>query len=278
MKRGVIAAPGIIRRIPGGLVVDRSLTPEDIRFYLLYWHRVVIPSNNLVYLGVPDEKELIDSGAIERPRVQYTGRFQGDAVATAMLAAQGIVAGRLASDESTDWALHQFGGDVVALGESATADALRIRLASALPVPPSTMPIAEVLEFRERRASQLASLHDALDELYREILEAPDRNLASRKALTRLTAEISGVMDGRPTRNGWPRFDLTTEFSLSRAARGLLMGMGVAVPLHLPAGIAAVATGILSVIDVKACRTTVVGKDSGRLAYLTSAKRESLLK
>ena len=67
MKRGVIAAPGIIRRLPTGFSIERSISPEEMRFYLLYWDHVVIPANNLVYISVPEEEELLACGAIERP-------------------------------------------------------------------------------------------------------------------------------------------------------------------------------------------------------------------
>ena len=58
--------------------MERSLSAEELRYYILYWDEVVIPGNNLVYIGVPEEEELISCGAISRPRVAFQGAFQGD--------------------------------------------------------------------------------------------------------------------------------------------------------------------------------------------------------
>ena len=65
MKRGVVAAPAVISRAPRGFTVERTLSAEESRFYLLYWDHIAIPANNLVYIGVADEQEQIASGAID---------------------------------------------------------------------------------------------------------------------------------------------------------------------------------------------------------------------
>ena len=71
MDRGVIAAPGIIRPLERGFVMERSISKEELRYYILYWDKVVIPGNNMVYIAVPEEAELIAAQAIVRPRVQF---------------------------------------------------------------------------------------------------------------------------------------------------------------------------------------------------------------
>ncbi len=75
MSRGVIAAPAIINIQGDGFTMERALSPQEIRYYALYWDRVVIPGNNLVYIGLPDEELLIESGVIERPRVGFKVLF-----------------------------------------------------------------------------------------------------------------------------------------------------------------------------------------------------------
>jgi len=78
MDRGVIASPGSINRLPKGFQMERSLSIDELRYYILYWDKVVIPGNNLVYIGLPEEELLIESGALERPQIGFSGRFEGD--------------------------------------------------------------------------------------------------------------------------------------------------------------------------------------------------------
>ncbi len=59
MDRGVIASPGIITPLSQGFRMERSISPEELRYYVMYWDKVVIPRNNLVYIGVPEEEDLI---------------------------------------------------------------------------------------------------------------------------------------------------------------------------------------------------------------------------
>jgi hypothetical protein len=44
-----------------------------------------------VYIGIPEEEDLVSCGAIERPKVGSQGSYQGDQITYAMLACQSIV-------------------------------------------------------------------------------------------------------------------------------------------------------------------------------------------
>src|SRR5436190_9929012 len=113
MDRGVIAAPGIIRPIAQGFVMERPLSQEELRYYVLYWDKVVIPGNNLVYIGIPEEEALIASGAISRPRVAFSGSYHGDQLTYALLSCQSLVAAKLVKESNSDWVMHQIGDSVV---------------------------------------------------------------------------------------------------------------------------------------------------------------------
>ena len=73
LKRGIIATPGIINRLPKGFQMAGSLSLDEMRYYALYWDNVVIPTNNLVHMGLPQEEAFISAGAIERPNVAFNG-------------------------------------------------------------------------------------------------------------------------------------------------------------------------------------------------------------
>jgi len=168
MERGVIAAPGIIRPIVQGFVMERSISKEELRYYILYWDRVVIPGNNLVYIGVPEEEVLIAANAISRPRVQFQGAYQGDQVTYAILGCQALVAEKLVQDRSVDWVLHQLGDSLVLPSKFISqCDTIRVALVNVLPVPDEAIPIEEILTFKENRKDELSELHESIDELLR---------------------------------------------------------------------------------------------------------------
>lgn len=282
MKRGVIGSPGIIRRLADGFTMERSISAEELRFYVLYWDHVAIPGNNLVYIGVPEEEELIECGAISRPRVQYAGSFSGGQVTDAILACQSVVANEYAKDQSIDWALHQFGGDMLLPPlMSKETDVFRLAVASVLPVPPAILPVAEVLEFKERKKSDLKALHDCLDELYFDILRTPDVSLGSRKLLADFKEEIAALGRDKKDTSAWRRFDLSVEFNVR--PKDVIVGLAAGAALDLSAGlaipVATVAGAVASLLEFKVSKTRTVGEaSSNRLGYLSSAKAEGILR
>jgi hypothetical protein len=263
-------------------MMERTLSPEELRFYLLYWDHVVIPANNLVFIGVPEEEDLLACGAIARPCVQYSGTFEGDQVANAILACQGLVAKQLSGVPDVDWVLHQFGGDVLTVpGMAQEEAALRIRVASVLPVPPAATRISDVLEFKERKAESLAGLHDTLDKLYLDILRTPDVELGARRLVSELRSEIESLASDTRTTSGWRRFDLSVEFRVR--LRDVIVGLTAGSTFGAAAGanpsLTAAIGAIASLIEVKLSQSHTLGTASqtNRLAYLSDAKAERLL-
>lgn len=283
MDRGVVAAPGILHPRERGLLMERPLSSEELRYYLLYWDRVVIPGNNLVYIGVPEEQDALEAGAIERPRVAFSGQFQGDQVAYAVLACQALVAEELVKDESIDWVIHQFGPHCLLPNDYAEErNTLRVDLLEALPVPAGEVPLPEVLEFKETRKDELDALHEELDQLYQEALQAPDTDLQSRKTVSDLRQRIKDLDAVTHEKfRGIKRFDLSAELNLSGkdivtgASGGSIIDFfatGYTVPLG--AVIGAVASTIR--IRSKATNSFEAAKENSKLAYLASAEEQGI--
>ena len=161
MNRGIIAAPAIIKIHGNGFTMERGLSPQELRYYILYWDKVVIPGTNLVYIGLPEEDTLIQSGAIERPRVTFQGSFNGGDMANSFALAKAVVAKKLMEeDKATDWVIHQI-GDKLSIHDkfSESKNSLRFDLINLLPVPNASTPIADILEFKHRRKDELNVLH-----------------------------------------------------------------------------------------------------------------------
>ncbi len=92
MEKGIIAAPARVSGNGAEFRTERGLTQEDLRYFLLYWDKVVIPTNNIIHLAVPEENELLSTGIVTRPRVPFSGTFNGELVARAQLIAQTSIA------------------------------------------------------------------------------------------------------------------------------------------------------------------------------------------
>lgn len=283
MKRGLIAAPGIINRLPEGFEMKRSLSLDEMRYYALYWDKVVIPSNNLVHIGVPQEDAFISAGAIERPNIGFQGSYGGNQLTDAILSCQSIVAKELVKDKTTDWVIQQFGDECILLDNySEERNTLRIDLAACLPVPTGEVNIHDILEFKEQRKNEFITLHEYLDEFYEEALSSPDQDLASKKALSKLAKSIDDL--DKVTHERFQKsnkHDLSAELNLY--GRDIWIGAAAGAGLDFASGftlpIATIAGALMSTVRVtaKTTRTFQPAEKNLKLAYLSDARKNGLL-
>ena len=285
MSRGVIAAPAIINIQGEGFTMERALSPQEIRYYALYWDRVVIPGNNLVYIGLPDEELLIESGVIERPRVGFQGAFGGAEVGHAFATAQSRVAEKLIEeDKSIDWVLHQIGNRLnIPNAYIEQKHSLRFELVNLLPVPSGNIPIPDILEFKERRAAELGELHQAIELAYLEALRSPDQDLGHAIAIRELKKSIENL--DAVANERWERtskFDFAAEFNLDGGRFAQAVASGAAFDFFTTAftmPVGAVAGGIASLFRLKASYGTSFkpAANNTTLAFLSHASEERII-
>lgn len=283
MNRGLIAAPGIINRLPEGFEMKRSLSLDEMRYYALYWDKVIIPSNNLVHIGVPQEDAFISAGAIERPNIGFQGSYGGNQLTDAILSCQSIVAKELVKDKTMDWVIQQFGDECILLDNySEERNTLRIDLAACLPVPTGEVNIHDILDFKEQRKNEFITLHEYLDEFYEQALSSPDQDLASKKALSKLAKSINDldkVTNERFQKSN--KHDLSAELNLY--GRDIWIGAAAGAGLDLASGftlpIATIAGALMSTVRVtaKTTRTFQPAENNLKLAYLSDARKNGLL-
>lgn len=283
MKRGIIATPGIINRLPKGFQMAGSVSLDEMRYYALYWDKVVIPTNNLVHMGVPQEEAFISAGAIDRPRVAFNGSYEGDQVTNAMLSCQSLVAKDLIKDKKTDWVIQQFNDELIMFDDYIEErNTLRIDIASCLPVPTGEVNIHDILEFKELRKNEFIALHEYLDEVYEQALLSPDQSLASKKAIFNLTKSIEDL--DKVTQEGFKEYikhNLSTVFNLykEKIGDGIIMDITLAALTSSPIIPAGTIGSILSAtIQVSSNSTQTFGPADKnlKLAYLSKAKKDGL--
>ncbi|MDX7923392.1 DUF6236 family protein [Aeromonas media] len=285
MTRGVIATPAIINIYGDGFTMERGLSPQEIRYYALYWDKVVIPGSNLVHIGLPEEDILINSGVIERPRVAFQGSFGGADLGHSFAVAQSVVAKKLMEEEkTTDWVLHQIGNKLLIPKEYIEPrNSLRFELVNLLPVPDGTTPIADVLEFKERRRTELNALHECIELAYIEALRCPDSALGTSRAIRDLKESIDNL--DYVSKEKWSKtskFDFAAEFNLDggKIANGIASGAAFDFftnAFTLPIG--AIIGGIASAFKFKASYSSSFkpASNNSSLAFLSLAHNERIL-
>lgn len=285
MTRGVVATPAIINIHGNGFTMERGLSPQEIRYYALYWDKVVIPSNNLVHVGLPEENILIDSGVIERPQVGFEGSFGGADLGHSFAMAQSVVARKLMAEEiSTDWVLHQIGNKLLIPKKFIEPkNSLRFELINSLPVPGGATPIADILEFKERRKTELNALHESIELAYIEALRCPDPAFGTSKAIRDLKDCIDNLES--VSKEKWERtskFDFATEFNLDggKIVNGIASGAAFDFftnAFTLPVG--SIIGGIASVFKLKASYSSSFkpASNNSKLAFLSHAHHERIL-
>jgi hypothetical protein len=285
MQRCVIASPAIISIHGNDFTMERSISAEEVRYYAMYWDKVVIPGSNLVYIGIPEEDVLIETGVIDRPRVGFSGSWGGVDIGHSFALAQAAVAKKLIEEDmSTDWVIHQIGKTLSLPSEFLEqSNILRLDLINILPVPCGEVPIVDVLEFKQRRSDELSNLHLHLEHAYLEALKSPVPDLAGTLAIRELDKAIQDLQ--AVTSEKWQRtskFDFSMELNLdgSRIVQGVAAGAafdffsnGLVIPIGSIVG------GIASVFKLKASHssTFIPAAKQDKLAYLSHAQKQGLL-
>lgn len=250
--RGLVVSPPI--EIQGDRLFAKSSTldPQELRFALLFWDRLVWPSSRAIHFANgPDEDFLERAGILTRP--EYT--LNGDI-------AQGIARGQvqayldLERSEPGAWALAQ--GENSFLWRDGLADEGKgalVELHRAIPIPKQDVPLADILEFRLRRRDELVALRYQIESFVSEIEGAADKPLALQRRIAELDQACANLLIvGREWQSPVYLSNMKASFSLSpakflpAAAGGWVLGQ----PYGLTAAAAAAAfAGAASTLEIK---------------------------
>lgn len=291
MDRGVITVPGVFGTNPDGAFnFKRALSPQEIRYLLLYWDKILIPDNNLISMGIPEQDVLIECGSIKRPFVRFNinGMMTGDMITQSLLSCQSIVSDSVSNDDTTDWVVHQQGEKLYTDPHNRVdTTLLRVDLLNSLPVPGADVPIYDLLDFKARRSDEFNELHFKLDEFYQEILANPDP-----KSYEKIQSELSDIIKVISDVSG-EQFDIKNKFNLSiqlnlsgkdisvGAAGGTIAGQAIIDAFTIPVGIplGTIVGGLSSMVKIQVKNDTTIERTSSKekLAYLSNASKENII-
>lgn len=252
-NRGLVVSNPL--EIYGSKLVSKSssLDPQELRFALLFWDRLVWPSSRAVHFASgPDEVFLESTGVLTRP--EYT--VYGDV-------AQGMARGQIQAYR--DLELSEPGVWAIAQGENSfllkdglafEEEGVLIELHRAIPVPKHDVPLAEVLEFRRRRRDELLLLRHELDTFASDIERSDDKSLALRTRVLELDQACANLLRvGKEWKFPVYLSNLKASFNLSPNIflPALAVGWTLGKPYGLAAATVAAATfGAGSTLEIKA--------------------------
>jgi hypothetical protein len=185
----VISAP--IELSAGRLVVRSSdLDPQELRFSLLFWDKLDWPTNNLIHVEAgPDAQFLEASGVLHRTHITLrgSGRME-DGFRSAHVHAFQL----LDQQERGTWSLATGERSISFLdSELVVGRGALVGLHRAIPVPDKDVHLQDVLDFKERRRSELSALRYHLDAIYARVITVGDGPLALNSEAEALERAVS---------------------------------------------------------------------------------------
>jgi hypothetical protein len=272
------------------LSMNGGMPPEKLRYYALYWDKIVITDSNIFGSGISGELQtLADVGIVskETARISMNGRLNGSDLANLHFQGLAQVAASLTNKNPGQWAIHQSGDQIIIpdnmSSELVTAD---FQLTRCLPVPKADFPLDKLLEFKLKRLDELLALRASLDELYLEISKSADIPRSKIAQIQRLESAIRDL--DRVAQQSWGErllasrkvsLDINYGSVMAGAVSGGLLGAAFANPL---VGVIAGAThALVSSLKFEVSVSKQLSASQGNqldLSYLSSIKSEDLAK
>ena len=189
-ERGLVVSAPITISPEGTALKSTRLDSQELRFSLLFWDRLDFPTNNLIHLtSGPDESFLEQEGVLSRTDVQVAG--SGD-ITGGFLKAHLAAYRELDRSQPGQWSLARGERSISFPSNEMVPDrGALFSLFEVIPVPDREVPLADILEFRSRRRSELLALRHHLERIYQAIEGAPDRPLAQATELAELDRAVS---------------------------------------------------------------------------------------
>lgn len=232
MKRCVVSSPNALYKDGEGLVSPPGLDIVDLNYYTLYWDQLVIPTHGLFIVSLPNEDEYIELGILQRP-VVGNGNFDSSTFLIEFDDEKKKILNEMQCQyPDQDWYMHGI-GDVESKQTIASSKETNFRatIFNALPVPSSEIPLAEILEFKERNKDDLNGLHNHLDEIYSHVITSPDIPLLKTKAFERFNnslKDINRLSEIAWEAPFWQRYSLGFNMPTLSETIGGLMSVGTA--------------------------------------------------
>jgi hypothetical protein len=208
--RGLIVSPPIIAS--GNLISGSSnLDPQELRFSLLFWDKLVWPTGQIHFGEGETEKQLIDCGVMERPHYNFYGGAGDIVLRTQMQAFHDY------NDKAPGaWALAQGENSLKGLGKAFEfqGGGALIELCRAIPIPSADVPVNEILELKEHRRDELMRFRHHMEAMSEEVANTAEKTAKLEMHLKEVNAACADLMAlGKEWR--WPMHITSLNCSLN---------------------------------------------------------------
>jgi hypothetical protein len=188
--RGLVMTSIVPRE--NGVRVHGSLDPHALRHALLFWDKLVWPSNNLIDVTSGQDIVYLEAAKIlERPRYSLSGSIDVESIVRSQLEEFK----KREAAENGVWDLCQNSSLLLeASGEMIPGGGLGIELVDAIPVPDKDVPLNEILEFKRKRNDEFTALRTELDSLGRAINTAQDPAAELKRTIAQIDKSCADVL------------------------------------------------------------------------------------
>jgi hypothetical protein len=257
-------------------VIIRGFDPQELRAAALFFDRIEVPKNNLIAMNHPDLDFLEQEGVAQQSLLALGPNFSVG-MGEMLVRAANLTFDALEQRSPGQWALATGVNSIQVLAERSQPDeGAAVCLYNLLPVPDHDVPLTEVLEFKQRRRSELLRLRQEMDRVFALISEAEDPDSARQLEMTALDkAAADALKVGLEAKFPLRLTDWKVKLNLSRGvtwATGAFIGAQVALPA-LSAVLAGV-TGAAALFDVSATAGWRGKPQPGPFDYLLQCHKE----
>lgn len=259
-----------------------SISRKEVNYYSLYWDGFIVPSNTVIGNDIPFERDLMDMGLLERPKLTYYSS-EGLPEAIAQFQVE-LLENYRKIQSSVDWSLH-FPGEteVFPLTEDPLYENLRFELLNSLPVPDETIELADILEFKARRKDELDALHAYIDDIYLQVLKSPDVPLLKAGAYSEFEKALRDInsLSKESWKDSIVGFNFSFDFSSPKDVAVAFLGAAGATlsdnKYELAIGLAAAG---ISALNIKKSKSIILNTNNERknISFLASAYKENMFK
>lgn len=253
--------------------IAETANPGKLAAYLAFWDRLAVLDDGRRYLRLTHDEQFLE-------REGVLSRLESSPLETNTLRhAQFGAFEMLERDEPGIWAVASESAPTQATGGRART--ILVSLFDVLPVPDRTVPLAEILHFRERRKIERDRLRNHLELLYQCILGAADGTLALRTQIEALSSAVRDYLNVSEEAGLRPRLAacearLKWEFSPHLALGGAAIGGALGdIRTAIVGALAGLSSNLLPKIEVSlGSDMEATAKANSPFEYIVQLDRE----
>jgi hypothetical protein len=191
IKKGIVVSPPFTPIYTGGIRCGGSPDPLELRKYLMYWDEIDYPSNMLIHNYSPDIEYLEQTGNLKHTHVSFQGTVNSGK-GEFFIAAQEAAFRKNQEEEPGCWTIAQL-TDIPFYTQQNLSIGVEVELYDMLPVPSIDTPLADILEFKEKRRDELTAFRCHMDEINEKILSSKDVPRARNTQVARIELAIRDI-------------------------------------------------------------------------------------